>query len=1489
MLKKILVLFITFSSCLVYTSKGQALKSFSEDPQKFTAEISLLYNNVVNEKLKEEITIILDTFSTVWNANLFNKKEKGLIIENANSMLKQRISAYPDFYHYLWILMGFRSQGGPDAVLDWSLSLRDELSKGDLRELEESLVHFSDFFTDKTLFRSSSFTWIATGDVFLFKYDTAAQFIFKSTDLVCSSKKDSSVIYKTSGIYYPVQQRWTGNSGRINWKRVGFPEDSIFAVLQHYQIDLKFAHFQADSALLYNKIYFREPILGTLEEKVLSSPPNENSSYPQFDSYLRNYEIKSLFKNIDYTGGFSMKGSKLIGSGGGGQNAEIIIKRNGKDIMKLRSMAFTFDHEQLTSTPASVTIFAGNDSIYHPGLQMKYSDRTRELSMVRTDQGVSMSPFFNSYHRVDMDCSAMYWNLQKDTVRFETIRGVNRLSTTEFTSNNFYSAYEFYKLQGIDEVNPLYVLRNFSKQYSTREIIPDVLSAYMNKPPDQVKAMLLKLSIQGFLFYDLINDRAYIEDRLFNYIDASTGKRDYDVIRINSETYNSSNALLNLQNMDLTIRGVSEVFLSDSQKVYISPVKKEIVLKKNRDFVFTGRVRAGLFDFYAHECSFEYDQFRLNLPTIDSLSIQVKSFEKDPKGNYPLVRLKSVIQGMSGTLQIDKSDNKSGLQPLPEYPLFISQQESFVYYDKDSIYDRKIFKYHVAPLTITNLDKFSTDNLEFKGFLESGGIFPEIEQPLKVRPDYSLGFVRSTPSEGYPVYEGQGNYTNLIDLSNRGLRGKGTIRYLTSTGLSEEFMFYPDSLVSPMVKVFQIKEQKGNVEYPQVTADSTSLAWYTKKKDMIVTSGPQPFRIMNGRALFEGKLDYSPDGLAGTGTTTFENAEMISEEFNFKNLTIDSDTADFNLYAKGSDSLAVATENYKAHADFANRMVQFRTNHKGSTVRFPYNNFNCFMENIDWSVDMNEMKLSNNLAEKLPEINKMSENQLIDLDLSGSDFVSTNPAQDSLAFFSVTARYDLNDYTIYAEDVKLIRVADAAIFPQYGDVKIRRGGRIETLVDAVIVADTVTKYHHIYQADVDILSRRNYTATGKYYYERSDKVSEEISLDKIAVDATGKTFATGVIREDQNFWLSPQFAFMGNIRMYANRKGLDFEGGFRIRQDCYKPLVDRWVYFKGPVDPDKVKIPLEKQLRDISGSKVEAALYISGFEDKFYPVIFDRPSLDYDSAVITGQGSISYDESRGEYSILPDSEKKSGSEYFIINTKRCTMIAAGRLNLGLDFGYVDHKSYGDILFMIGPDSLILNVSLVFDFFFDESSLSKLADSLVLVDLKGLDPANPRYQAFLLDYLGEKKFNELKNDISIYGTIRRLPEELVHTFVLTDVNLTWNPATTSYISKGLIGISNIGETPVNRYVKGYIELIRRRAGNVMTIYFELSRGQWYFFDYRNEVMQTLSSDMEYNTRIADLKLDKRSINKSGMEFPYEYTVSSRRKMIDFLVKMETYSK
>jgi hypothetical protein len=1468
------------------TINSQTLKSFSQDPAKFPAELPILFSKITSPSTGMQIRELTNPFLESWNANLFNEEEKATIIADANTLLSRKMSAFPDMYNYFAIVYNLKIKGNREALTYWTQDFLKRVPDVNQRRIHAYLAQYELLVHRNLLYQSSTFSWFISDTSFKIEYDTAIRVIYQKSDLTCATKKDTSRIFNTLGVFYPHTMEWMGKNGKVTWERVGLNPDSVYADLRDYRINMNVAEYKADTVKLFNKRYFKEPLVGQLTEKVLASPPGPLSSYPQFVSYLKNYEIHNLFKNIDYHGGFTVEGARVIGSGEVNANASLYISKEGKLRAQIRSNAFRIMGDQITANPASLSILTDGDSIYHPGLQLRYFDDKRQLVMFRSETGISQSPFFNGFHEIDMDCGSLIWNLDSDSIDFESVPSINRISINEFISNDFFSKYEFYKIQGIDDKNPLYIIRDYSRKYGTNEVTPDALADFMHKPPEQVKAMMLKLSIQGFLYYDVANDRAIIQDRLNQYIEANVGKKDYDVIRIESETNNISNATLDLNNYNLLIRGVNEVFLSDSQQVYIFPEKDEIILKKGLDFVFSGNVSAGLFDFYAHDCSFEYDSFKLNIPLIDSLSFKVKSFEKDDKGLSHLVRVASVIENLSGKLLIDNPANKSGLKSLEKYPIFYSEKESYVYYDHDPLYKRDSFAYHIYAFVLDNLDNFSTDNLQFKGYLVSAGIFPDIEQPLKVQPDYSLGFINRTPEEGYPAYGGIGQFYKEVNLSNRGLRGKGQLDFLTSLTLSEDFHFYPEMMITSVAGHFTIDPQIASVEYPKVVADSIYQDWYPYRDAMHLQSLMLPIRMFDEKALLNGDLYYSSTGLSGRGKVGFESVELASEKYIFRHHTIDADALDFKLFAKGTNDLAVSAEKYRTHVDFDTRTVEFRTNEKGSTVSFPYNNFLCYMDNIDWYMDQHEMKLYNDLGEKYANIDNMSREELLKLDLSGSDFVATNPQADSLSFFSVTARYDLDNYIIDAEDVKLVRVADAAIFPDSNYIKISKGGQIQILKNAGIIADTANRFHTIEQAEVSILSRKNFQAKGIYQYHDTSNVVQEVPLSLISVDSTGRTFARGVINDKLKFSLNPHFAFKGKMSLTSVRKELFFEGGFQTRDDCFRVVQKYWVAFNSWVDPDNVRIPVEPPLADLDGDPIDLAIQISDYEEEIYSSWFSPRALQEDTALVSPSGEIYYDEKADGYRISKPG-KASPDQFqsrFLYDTRNCTVEASGPLSLGLSFNYVNMTNFGDIRYLIIPDSTTLNVTLTFNFLFYDGCLSVMADSLDKADLKGLDVTRKDYMDYL-DYTLGSDSKDLKEDISNYGKIRRLPDKLIHEIVLTDVNLYWNSYTNSYISKGQIGVSSLGKDPVNRYVNGYLELIRRRSGDIISLYLEVSPIQYYFFDYRNGIMQAISSDNEFNNRINETKQEKRVASIPGLDETYEFMVAPPRKHLEFIRKMQ----
>ncbi|QQR94871.1 MAG: hypothetical protein IPJ93_14115 [Bacteroidota bacterium] len=118
---------------------------------------------------------------------------------------------------------------------------------------------------------------------------------------------------------------------------------------------------------------------------------------------------------------------------------------------------------------------------------------------------------------------------------------------------------------------------------------------------------------------------------------------------------------------------------------------------------------------------------------------------------------------------------------------------------------------------------------------------------------------------------------------------------------------------------------------------------------------------------------------------------------------------------------------------------------------------------------------------------------------------------------------------------------------------------------------------------------------------------------------------------------------------------------------------------------------------------------------------------------------------------------------------------------------------------------------------------------------------PAYRNALTNMIGKNKAEKLLNETGLYGSARRIPSELQHTLMLSELKFYYNKERASYISVGNIGLGVIGKTYVGRMVKGKVEIMRRRSGDVLNIYLEALPDMWYYFNYQRGVLQAISSD------------------------------------------------
>jgi len=1469
--------------------QAQMIREVHQNRNDYFLDITTILQYTSNKDYLASGEALLEEFAGVWESGYFKEHHRSKVYEISNAMLSKGMRSYPHFYDFVNCMVHFvRTKQSDESFETWLVELDTLGAARSSRPMADFLEYSLLLFEENSLYETRSRAWYFRNGNFSFSYDSLLFIEFPELDLVCSTGKDSSIIEGTSGKYYISRELFAGRNGKVSWHRAGFDEDEVYAEISAYMVDLKSLSFSSDSSVLYNKKYFDFPIPGVFKEKVLSSPPGDRASYPQFDSYFKDYEVIGIYENVNFYGGIGMRGRTVVFTGKDNNPARFIFKKGGEYFAVIRSMVFQLEEEEIVSSPASFSIYFDQDSIYHPGLQMRYDDKTKVLSLIRLNRGIAQSPFFDDYHKVDLYSEALYWVMDAEEVSFEQIRGISQSSKISFESDRYYSEYEYYKLQGIDEVNPIVQVKRYADRYTTDVVKVGAFADFINKPEEQAVSMLLLLEARGLVAYNSDKREALINQRLYDYLLAHHKETDYDVIHFDSETTDKRNAVVELSTFDMLISGVPEISLSDSQGVYIYPYEEEIILKKNKDFLFSGKVRAGLFEFYAQDGMFHYDTFMISMPQIDSMSFFVKIPDTTGELKEPrYYRVQAMVEDMNGYMIIDEKGNKSGLKSYPQYPIFTSIDQSYVFYDGktngNGTYDRNKFYYELEPFTIDSLDNFSTTGMNFEGYLASGGIMPPIKKPLKVMPDYSLGFETITADEGLDLYGGKATFHDTVIMDNSGLHGAGDLSYLSSNTRSLRIDFYTDSLIS-VTERFSIDQKLDTVEYADVQVGKARQIWFPDSNLMEVSMIDDPFSMYDSTSLLEGMISLRPDGLNGSGKFTFERAVIESSDFNFGHHSMWADTSDFSLYTDTSfTTVAFFTYDFRTDLDFDQRKGKFISTGVSSLIDIPFNKFICYMDEIEWEMDEHLMKLRNNISEEIPDIDYMSMSELIDLNLEGAEFISTLPQQDSLRFFSTVASYDIRKNIIYAEDVKIIRVADAAVFPGDGRLNILKDAQIETLRYADIIADTASRYHHIYNANVDIFTRHQYVAKGDIDYIDVMREATPIYLSSIAVDSLGRTFAYGQISDSLQFKLSPWYSFEGQVKMNSWEEFMQFDGSFSVLQDCFDTYGDR-ASMDTLIEPDNILIPVPDSLFSPGGDPVMAAIMYSPGTDRFYPSFFTRPRRTADIPALKASGLLSYDMDVESFTVS-DGDGAT-PEYITLHNDNCTMEGAGQIDLGLFLPHVQLDLYGKAAHFIIPDSTRLNLVMGFNFFFEDNVMRKMTRSISETNLPGTETTDPVFNQFLRKRIPEEEADEIISDLTNFGTIRKLPEGINYMFFLNKVNFRWNRPTASLVSYGDIGVFSIGDEVVNRMVPGYVEIERKASGyGVVNVYFELDNGQWYFFSYRNYIMQAISSDEGFNNEILNLGEEKRIVYSKDDETPYEFVISSRRKMVDFKRKME----
>ena len=1481
MFKKIVLVLILFFTVTI--SNAQKLTQFSSDSVKYIKELNeYFYDFSANKKDAEDY---VQQFYKVWKSPDFSSKYRAAVYKTSNAMLQRKLKPYPYFMGYLNSVVNFiTSKQNPEIFDNWQNCIEKIFASKNLKSYGDFLEMSENIFYSNTFYKSPTYTYRSTLANYKFEFDSIPKVIFPQFTLVGASPRGDSIsIDNIQGVYYPSQGKFMGKGGRLSWKRTGVGDD-VYADLVRLTLDCKTGGYTSDSATFVGKQYFDVPQKGRITDKIVTE--NGDPTYPRFDSYSKRLVVRNIYPDVDYDGGFGMRGNKFVGSGNASNPAKLIFKRNNFKFLEISARSFAMTKEKVSAKPAAVKFTLEKDSIMHPGLSFVYQVDAKTVTLLRTDDGLEKSPYFNTFHKVDMYFEQLVWKIDEPKIDFNFLPN-NTQGEAFFESQDFFNKTRIEAIKGQEQINPITRINDYYNNNGNQLSFTVVeFAKYIKFLAVDLRPIIFKMAIFGLISFDPETDIITIKPRLFDYIKNLKHEKDYDIITIHSVYPNKTNATMSLINnsFDITIRGVEKVLLSDTQKVFMFPKQQTVVLKKNRNIEFAGTVASGKFEFHGKDFVFDYDMFKVKMKTIDSCRIYVTTGAPDDYGNYQYKRVQTVIENLIGELRIDAPKNHSGWGKASTFPQFQSFKESYTFYDKRTIfkgvYNRDKFYFKLDPFTMDSLDNFRNEGLIFDGEFSSAGIFPTFREKLSLQPDYSLGFVRPTPPGGYQVYGGKAKFENEIRLSNKGLRADGDLNYVTSTTKSKDFIFFPDSM-NTLATSFDVKEQIDPIEFPQAHGDTVYVHWVPYKDFMNATDKASPFKTYNNACTFKGRYSLSPQELRGMGVVDMVKADLQAVNILFKQHQFFSDTSNFHLKAIAEEGLTFASDNVNAKVDLQKRVGEFVSNGQGSTVRFPKNQYIAYMDRFKWFMDSEEIQL----GDEQKKLDGSVENAL---DLEGPEFISVHPKQDSLRFLAPAAKYNIRKCIINCLNVPFINVADARLFPDSGKVTIYKNAVMDTLENSTILANTVTKYHTIRNVTANIFSRKNYLATGEYQYLDENNKPYLIKFNKIQPDTLGTTTSEGDIGEEAKFQFNDYFSFAGKVYLYASNQFLTYDGGTKIVHNCGK-IGKAYLKFNGEIDPKDILIPLPENATDMNGKPVGSAIIYGQDTNMVYSSFVSLRGGRKDVDVIGASGFLGFKKETSEYVITNKdkfTEQSLPGNYISLNTNDCKVYAEGKMDLGADFGQVKFNSVGIATHSTVNDSATFELMTTIDFFFDKGALKKMfKDAEVYLNtLNPVDFNNKVFNKGVIEILGKEKADKVISDLNLNGNIKRFPDEFETSLMLTNVQMRYDRVSRSFVSIGKIGIGSIAKNELYREVPGYIQMQRKKGGDNFTLYFELDPQTWYYFYYFKGVMSVVSSNAEFNNSIKELKSkDKKQDVKSGPSYQFNLCSPSKRDM--FLRKMK----
>ena len=1273
---------------------------------------------------------------------------------------------------------------------------------------------------------------------------------FKTADLVFRNRFDTIVLKGMNAYFTFENKRISGIGGTIDWSNVGLPSQTTYATLKEYDFSIDQKEFDFLDVEFSYIGELPEPVLGQL--KIHGNPPRKTEdSYPRFISNMANSSIAGLEgSGLEYRGGVSYEGREFYSRSAFDEKSTIIGSWNGETRFRAYSTSFNFNSadSSVSSKNASVVLYHGQDSVFHPVVELEYFYGKGYMKLVPGKNGFQTTPFRTSFYNMDVVGDVLDWDMKSDSFNISTISARTEVPVL-IESKNYYNANRFYSLSELYNFHPLLLAVEMSRRVGSESFYLSELVDMSGIGEGVLERTMINLMSKGLAIFDPVTKLVTVTEKGFHYVDASQQESDYDDLIIPSITGETANASFNTLNNILSVNGVDKFFLSDSLDVIITPDSGRIKISENRQIEFDGALTMGNFKYIGQKFKFRYDSFLVELPKIDSIQLFVESDD----GNREA--LNNQLVQTSGVLRINKPNNKSARESNRKYPKFKSQDTARVYFNKPDVlnnaYDSTVYL-EVLPYELDSAANADPRNFSPSSIFHSNGMFPVFFVNGKAMPDKSFGFIQTVPDSGYSLYGTVGKISGEIKMDQKGLTSSGNIQFLTTNLKTESVTFYLDSMYSDKgIEGTIAPGTKNNTSFPSVELKRYEVNWLAKKDSMNLKNLEDPFKIYDSLGRFDGVLTLSTNGLLGEGEMEIQGSKTESKAYTLEEQGFEARNSLFTVSSNNPRKPILSSDDVKVSYNVAGQNAKISPEVQGNaSIELPFAQYKTSIPEAEW--DIKNKRIMMTKPDTVP--------------LEKSFFYATRTSMDSLAFSATSAFYDIENQELTVQGIPEIIVADALITPDSNQVVIGENAELQELTNAIIVFDTAVANHRLYDATINIQSRSRFTGEGTYELVTvQDTFAIKFTQFRFEEDEEKGLYtkSSGEVDAQAGVKVSPGFIFKGQVFMYAFRKALELKGSVKLD---LKKLKEKnvWIEYESNDDISEVIFDFDNARTEF-GDPLNAGLHFNR-GDIYLSFITEKRGLDDDDFFIPSGGSLFYDQEKGSYNIanqnkLDDPANNYAGNMFSYNEDTQDVTFEGKLNFISPFTKgIDFQASGKGTGNLDSADFQVNSMLVMDLGLPVESVPLMAADLrkmgeqLGIKLAHDDRSDLIYK--VAEFIGDEATKAWDNSYQgVPAALVSASTALQKDLVISNVDLKWSKQTKTFYSVGKIGVSNVNLTDLNMEMDGFVEIKKTPEGEVINILLQLTDGTWYYFTYDGYSLGTYSSNTAYNNVILGSKKGK----------------------------------